>query len=228
MEQDPNETARRAFGDVPQPLTSPAPPAAERADEPRRPAAEGGALASWGTRALAFALDSLLITGVLVALSLAATALGAGDQRRIVTSVVYFVGVPLGLLYAPLLMARRGAANGQTVGKQMMAIRVVREDGRPFTFWNGLMRQVVGQQLLAGLTFYVWALVDYLWPLPDPRNQALHDKLARTLVIRTARPDAAAWDTRTAPFEAAPEAPPSARRVDGAPAGEWLPPRPGG
>ena len=33
--------------------------------------------------------------------------------------------------------------------------------------------------------FTVPTVVDHLWPLRDPRNQALHDKFARSVVIRT-------------------------------------------
>lgn len=108
----------------------------------------------------------------------------------------------VGCLYAPLLMARRGARNGQTLGKQTMGIRVVRTDGEPVGFSTGFLRTVVGQQLLIGLTFYVYGVLDYLWPLRDPGNQALHDKIASTRVL-VAEP-AGAQD---------------------APAQVWLPPR---
>ena len=40
-------------------------------------------------------------------------------------------------------------------------------------------------------TAFLWALftvpgvLDHLWPLRDRRNQALHDKFARSVVVRT-------------------------------------------
>ena len=45
------------------------------------------------------------------------------------------------------------------------------------------MRQVLVINLLMGLCFIV-TILDYLWPLWDDRNQALHDKIVNTLVIQ--------------------------------------------
>ncbi len=124
----------------------------------------------------------------------------------------YAIVATVASLYAPLLMARRGARNGQTLGKQLVGIRVVRTDGAPVGFWLGVLRTVVAQQLLIGLTFYLYAVVDYLWPLRDPQNQALHDKIARTWVVRvTLAADDAPGPREPEPVEA------SVR--------EWLPPR---
>ena len=99
-------------------------------------------------------------------------------------------------------MARSGARNGQTLGKQAMGIRVVlADDGEAIGFWRGMLRTVLAQQLLAAITLYAYALVDYLWPLPDRRNQALHDKIASTLVVRAPRHEAprGAWLPPQAP-----------------------------
>jgi len=215
MAEDPNETARRAFGEgpatPPPPLAPPMPAAA-----PAPTARDERTLAAWGTRAAAFVLDSLFLFGVGFVLSLAVVAAVGTDDVRQVESIIYPVGIPLALLYAPLLMARRGKANGQTFGKQMMDIRVVRANGEAVTFWNGFLRQVIGQQLLIAVTLYAYAIVDYLWPLRDARNQALHDKIASTLVVRTKA------GGLPQPASAAP--PPSTRGVDETPIRDWLPP----
>ena len=42
--------------------------------------------------------------------------------------------VVVSLLYAPMLMMRDGARNGQTLGKQFVGIRVVRDNGQPYDF----------------------------------------------------------------------------------------------
>jgi uncharacterized RDD family membrane protein YckC len=195
MAVDPNDTARQAFGYAPAPPAAPAPLSASRAPDVRE-------LADWWTRVGAFLLDQLVIGGVAAVVAIA-TLIAAGDaDSRTAELVVYAVAIPIGLLYAPLLMARRGARNGQTWGKQAVGIRVVRTGGGPVTFWNGVLRSVIGQQLLTAVTFYVYALLDYLWPLRDARNQALHDKLAKTLVVR-----ADASSTTTVPL------------------GAWLPPQ---
>lgn len=153
-----------------------------------------------------------------------ALAAGVTDSRTMRTAV-YAATIPVGFLYAPLLMARPGPRNGQTLGKQWLGIRVVRVDGAHMTFWTGVLRTVVAQQLLIAVTFYVYAFVDYLWPLRDPQNQALHDKIAKTWVL-----SATARTTAEEPPAPPPAWPSSEPPPDETPtASGWLPPRaPGG
>ncbi len=165
-------------------------------------------LADWWTRAGAFVLDQLIVGAVALALSFAVTGAFHRPGQTQGSLAFYAVVAAVASLYAPLLMARGGARNGQTLGKQLVGIRVVRTDGQPVGFWLGVLRTVVAQQLLIGLTFYLYAVVDYLWPLRDPQNQALHDKIARTWVLRTT---GAADSPPPQPIEATVR--------------EWLPPR---
>jgi uncharacterized RDD family membrane protein YckC len=72
----------------------------------------------------------------------------------------------------------------------MMAtsIRVVREGGENVDFKFAFYREIVVQQLLFGFfgifTLYIATLLNYLWPLWDEKNQALHDKICHTRVVR--------------------------------------------
>jgi uncharacterized RDD family membrane protein YckC len=91
------------------------------------------------------------------------------------------------LLYAPWMMAR---TNGQTLGRMAVGIRVVRADGRPINFGFAMLREVVVKWLLFGLvlgsvTGGIATLIDYLWPLWDEENRALHDLIVNTRTIRT-------------------------------------------
>jgi uncharacterized RDD family membrane protein YckC len=88
------------------------------------------------------------------------------------------------LVVSPILMARDGPNNGQTWGKQALGIKVVRDSGEPFSYGTALLRDFVVKSLLFGALAVVW-LVDVLWPLWDEQNQALHDKLLGTHVLRT-------------------------------------------
>lgn len=214
MAEEANETARRAFGEGPAAPPPSMPPVAPPAAPPAPTVRSAGALAEWSTRAAAFVLDGLFVFGVACVLTLLIMWATGSTEERDIEKIVYAVCLPLGL-YAPLLMARGGKANGQTFGKQMMDLRVVRTNGEPVTFWNAFLRQVIGQQLLITVTLNIYAFADYLWPLRDPRNQALHDKIAKTLVVRTA------------PSFTLSQPPPSPRRVDETPVGDWLPPRAG-
>lgn len=86
-------------------------------------------------------------------------------------------------------MKREGARNGQTWGKQLLDIRVVRDSGRPFDFWTAALREIVLKQLAVGAASVIVPLIpfllDYLWPLWDNRNRALHDMGASTHVVRS-------------------------------------------
>ena len=79
---------------------------------------------------------------------------------------------------------------GQTPGKQIVGIRVIKNDGTPSGWGYTFLREFVIKFLLLGLlfevTFGIAKLVDYLWPLWDraEKMQTLHDKLLGTIVVR--------------------------------------------
>jgi uncharacterized RDD family membrane protein YckC len=77
---------------------------------------------------------------------------------------------------------------GQTPGKAVMGLRIVRLDGKRMTVWRAVVRYV-GSWLAAlplGLGF--------IWILLDKRRQGWHDKIAGTCVVYTwgAHPTSAA------------------------------------
>ena len=189
-----------------------------------RSAAPVRPLAAWWTRAGALAID-LLITGAIeLALLLIVWLLGGRHPLTFAhaETLAFEVGLPVAVLYAPLLLARRGERNGQTVGKQAMGIRVIREDGRSMTFATGVVRETLGRQIPALVTSGLYVPVDYLWPLWDARNQALHDKVARTFVVG-ARGSAPVAPEGPAPEETEPEGRGSPSTPEPV-RGEWLPP----
>lgn len=79
---------------------------------------------------------------------------------------------------------------GQTPGKQIVGIRVIKDDGEPSGWGYTFLREFVIKLLLVGfisdVTFGIGRLVDYLWPLWDreKKMQTLHDKMLGTLVVR--------------------------------------------
>ena len=91
-------------------------------------------------------------------------------------------------IYAPVLMAREGQSNGQTWGKQMLGIRVVRDNGQPMSFGWAALREIAVKGLLVAIASSIipvipWFL-NYLWPLWDDENRALHDMVFSTHVVR--------------------------------------------
>ena len=162
-----------------------------------RPQGFGGApLAGWGSRFGAWFIDGLIVgvPATIVFLALVGGAVGVGDDNAgfwvlvgssLLSILVFAV---LALIYAPVTMARPGPHNGQTWGKQILGIRVIRDSGEPMTFWWAALREVavknLGVGIAASATFGLAFLVNYLWPLWDDQNRALHDMAVSTHVVR--------------------------------------------
>jgi uncharacterized RDD family membrane protein YckC len=122
-------------------------------------------LVPWVLVVLAFVAELNVLGGILVALAFAWAC----------------------FVYAPVFMMRAGERNGQTPGKQIARIGVVRESGEPLTYGYSLLRELAVKQLLIGFVgaffLYIPVLLDYLWPLWDDQNRALHDMVAQTRVV---------------------------------------------
>lgn len=161
------------------------------------PAWVGRPLASWGSRVGAWFIDILIIgiPATVIFLALAAGAIGlTGDDSNsgfwvlvgsaILSTLIFAV---IAIIYAPTTMARQGPHNGQTFGKQLVGIRVVRDSGEPMTFWPAALREVGIKGLAVGIAssiipFIPWFL-DNFWPLWDDENRALHDMAVSTHVV---------------------------------------------
>jgi uncharacterized RDD family membrane protein YckC len=164
--------------------------------------ADGGArplpLAGWWLRFAAYLLDTVILLCIAVAVFWGVWGTsGEAGTAGIAAAITWGTTDYLvrGLLYAPLLMRRRGGHNGQTIGKQVAGIRVIREDGRPMSYGAAVLREWLAKTVMiqvagVALTGGVAVLLDYIWPLWDERNQALHDRVASTLVLE-ARPSCA-------------------------------------
>jgi uncharacterized RDD family membrane protein YckC len=149
----------------------------------------GVPLASWGSRVGATVLDGLiLLVPVLVIIGIVIAVASGSEVGALIIGVIGFlVYLIAALFYAPVLMSREGPRNGQTLGKQILGVRVVRDSGEPFELGSGLLREFVVKNLLfgtvGGFFFGIPWLLDNLWPLWDDQNRALHDMLVSTHVV---------------------------------------------
>lgn len=184
---------------APPPYTPPAP----AGWQPQPPAGYGGLeLASWGIRAGAWALDLLVEIGLLILVFVPGGVVAATTDGGAAGVVLLILGGIAALvvwtLYRPSFMQRQGARNGQTLGKQWVGIRVVRVKGERMGWGWSLLREVVLKQIAlwvassiaGGLTFFLLGLggiapylANYLWPLWDDQNRAVHDMVAETRVV---------------------------------------------
>ena len=65
---------------------------------------------------------------------------------------------------------------GQTPGKKLMGVRIVRADGERLRLGNAIRRELA--YVVSGILF-----LGYLWILFDNRRQGFHDRLAGTIVV---------------------------------------------
>jgi uncharacterized RDD family membrane protein YckC len=87
---------------------------------------------------------------------------------------VYAVALGLFALNFVVLAGR----TGQTLGKRIIGIRIVRDNGLPFSLGVAVTRHIAGYLLSA-----LGAFLGFAWILWDRKQQGWHDKLAHTHVI---------------------------------------------
>ena len=140
-------------------------------------------LASWGRRLAALLVD-ITVLGFAIAIALYASGMKADDLRQRVEDgetlliVVLFL-IPEAIYYTWMIGSR-----SQTVGKMALGIKVVDAESRAPIGYPRAFRRWLSTAALRAL-FTIPTIVDHLWPLRDRRNQALHDKFARSVVVRT-------------------------------------------
>ena len=148
----------------------------------------GGAmppLGGLGRRLVARIIDTVLVAVVGVPLSLIADA-ASSNNHNVITFVAEVVLGLLGFIYEGLMLTRAG---GRTVGKMVMGIRVAMlADGAVPVGRPGWIRS--GVYWLPGLLSVlcipaIFSLLNVLWCTWDrPYRQCLHDKAAKTVVVR--------------------------------------------
>ena len=141
------------------------------------------ALASIGNRFLACAFDHTLQTLAMLVLyylfewligSLSAGGMeGASRWATVVRVIVGFV------IWSSYFILFEWAWNGQTPGKRWLKLRVIREDGRPITFWEAAVRNLV--RIFDIIPFYSIGLISIF---VSPRDQRVGDLVAGTVVVR--------------------------------------------
>ena len=157
--------------DQPQPSAYPSQP--DPVDALGRP------LAGWGQRLGALLIDEVFIR---VIAFLAVFALG---MRHNLGGRLIWV-LMAGAYYAVL----NGSEMGQTFGKRLFGIQVRDVTGEGGSIGPGraaLRFATVGLFRLVPF-FGLFTLLSGLWPLWDPRRQALHDKIAGSVVVRVTQP----------------------------------------
>lgn len=146
--------------------------------------------APYWARAAAFLLDGLIVllasfvalfvvTFIVVIIFAANRTLTSSAESNAASTIVGVLSGVILLGGGAVYLAVCWARSGQTLGNRLMRIRVIREDSQLLTFWQGLLRALVGMLLIDTVTCYA----GWLWPLWDKKKQALHDKVAHSIVV---------------------------------------------
>jgi uncharacterized RDD family membrane protein YckC len=164
-----------------------------------------GSLADRGARLLAASIDDLIMLAISLPMifgslpNLIALVSGRPDPESIDTSdVIHAMLGGRGTIITVVafiawseVTAWLVAANGQSMGKRLVGIKVVRTDGSKASFARILLlRNVVNElpSLLLPYVGWLYQLVDPLLIYQDS-HQCLHDKIADTVVVRCTNDD---------------------------------------
>jgi len=138
--------------------------------------------AGFGRRLTAFVIDNLLlqITVVIVlilALSFTGDAIDITAYEMIdsLKGVYWATSFVTGLFYFTWFHGM----TGQTIGKKILGLKVVRTTGERMTLGIGFLRWV--GYIVSSTVFYL----GFLWILFDGKKRGWHDRIAGTLVIKT-------------------------------------------
>ncbi len=152
-----------------QPQQTTPPPATNLSDRPK---------AGFWLRFVAVLIDAVVVVTLQFVLgfllALAGAKVGRGGVESMSGLLMVF-GYVISFTYYIILTGH----SGQTLGKMLLRIQVVRTDGSAVGYGKAFFREVIGK-FLSGIIL----AIGYLMAAFDDQKQALHDRLARTYVIK--------------------------------------------
>lgn len=152
--------------------------------------------ANWGLRVVASILDGLasfavvvvpLVIGIVILATTVSTRTDASGYSTsevsstpalIIAIVVMVLGVLIAFAFSIWNVVFRQGRIGQTIGKQVVGIQVVRLDNGQFLGTGTAFLRWLMAYLLGNLCF-----LNYLWPLWDAQKQTWHDKVVGSVVL---------------------------------------------
>ena len=153
------------------------------------------ALASIGNRFIACAIDHAIQIAGLIVLVILFSFVGnfSNFGSRLTNAPKWVVALLIILVF--LLMSGYFAFfewiwNGQTPGKRWLKLRVIREDGRPISFFEAMVRNLLRNLDIMPSPFYSIGLISVF---ASPSDQRVGDLVAGTVVVREREAEAPAF-----------------------------------
>ena len=122
-------------------------------------------LAGIGDRALALLIDSIIVGAVGGLIGVGSAAIWGGS----------LLGAVLGAGYQWYFLTKQ---DGQTPGKMLMGIQVIKRDGTQISDGEAVLRYV------GYLVNSAVAMIGWIWALFDSNNRGWHDMIANTYVVK--------------------------------------------
>lgn len=118
-------------------------------------------------RFFAHVIDQLVLAGVVLWQFINVTQPGSPEQVLASSTVLLILLVVYLVLFT----------KGKTLGKWLLGIKIIKNNGKTAGFGTVVMRDIFGKLLSS--VFYL----GFFWILLDSRNQGWHDKLMGTTVV---------------------------------------------
>ena len=135
---------------------------------------------AFGLRLLAFFVDTIILGLAFGLFARITTELGAsgvptfafGGASLWIANILGWVirGLYYGIMYSMW---------GASLGKMLVGLRVITVEGDNCSFWRAVLRELLGKLISVCFCF-----AGFLWMLWDSDQQALHDWIAGTYVVR--------------------------------------------
>jgi uncharacterized RDD family membrane protein YckC len=151
-------------------------------------ALRGAPLASFGSRAAAFAIDFVLVLVTYIPIEIGRQFLVLNWQHRpLVFHVNFDFHEPGNVVWLLLYFGLFAwLTNGQTPGKRLMRIRIVSLVHKRITWWQAVERALgYGASILEGGFGFAQYFI-------HPNRCCVHDRIAETIVVAEKRGDSAA------------------------------------
>lgn len=153
------------------------------------------ALASIGNRFIAAAIDHAIqaLTLALIGITAAILASFSIIEQTLSSAPKWVYAVMILLLFltfAGYFAFFEWMWSGQTPGKRWLKLRVIREDGRPITFWEAAVRNLLRSFDMMPFPFYSIGLISVF---STSRDQRIGDMVAGTVVVREREAEAPAF-----------------------------------
>ena len=154
------------------------------------------ALASIGNRFLACAIDHGLQIFVMVIIAIAFFLIAefvdfGGSLNAAPKWVIAILILIVAFIWTSYFILFEWLWNGQTPGKRWLKLRVIREDGRPITFWEASVRNLLRIFDIMPFPFYSIGLICVFI---SNRDQRVGDMVAGSVVVREREAEAPTFD----------------------------------